>query len=175
MSAAAGCTLLAALLLLSRSASPPETRESVGTKGGSSLRVFCRTQGTTFQLEPGDRVSAGDGLRFEVLSVEHSFLMMIALRSDGEVSIYAPFEGRQSLRIPVRKAVLLEGSITLDDSKLDELLVVLLSKVPISAIAAKAAAARALREAKGNLRVIGRLELPGEQLLRMLPRAGGHR
>jgi hypothetical protein len=112
-------------------------------------------------------------MRFEVFSARQPYLLGLAIQADGQVAVYVPFGGERSHRITPGSKYLVEGSVELDRTSTDELLVMILSSAPVTAEVARQAAQRAFREAGGRLRSIGQLNLPGEQLLRLLPRQTG--
>jgi hypothetical protein len=169
--AAAAVVLLAVgvtVIIWPRPPEPPPGGTAI--KGTSSLRIHCRRRGEVFELDPGDAVQGGDALRFEVFSDAHTHVLGLSMRPDGQVSVYAPFGGVASVPLTRGRAQVLPGSVVLDDGAGDELLVFVFSRGPVTADAARRRAREALGAAGGRLREVRRLDLPGEQKLRLLTR-----
>ena len=171
--AAAGCAVALSAVLILGPSDPPADRppaDDIQIKGATSYKIHCKRKGRVFELMPGDPVVAGDALRLEIFSEDLPHLLVISIQEDGETSCYVPFSGRRSAKIPVGRRTLLEGSLVLDDSDQDELLVFLFSQRPLEAKAAKTAARSAYRAASGRLSGIKGFDLGDRQHLRRLRR-----
>jgi hypothetical protein len=174
--AAAACVLLLALAIWS--GGPPDHRAAGRhvpgenlVKGSTSVRLHCRRGSRVFVLQPDHRVAAGDAIRFEVYGGGAGYVLVLGLQGDGQISTYVPFDGERSVPIATNRAVTMPGSIILDDSTADELLVVLFSRAPLKAPRARAALRAAFDSARGDLAGVGRLDLAiAGQHLRLLER-----
>ncbi len=173
--AAAACAaaLVAALVWDPAPLAVTPRPDVVTIKGTHTLRVYCKRGQRKLELQPGDRVQAGDALRLELFSHRLPYALALGIEAGGKVSVYAPWTGAQSLEIPTDRATVLPDSVILDDSPHDELLLVLLSAKPLSVATAREAATRAFRRAGRDLR---RVKGPGigesALMLHLLTRAG---
>ncbi|MCB9558671.1 MAG: hypothetical protein H6707_21320 [Deltaproteobacteria bacterium] len=169
-STAAACLILVVVgVSLSRHAPIPTVMDTA-IKGTSSVKIHCLRQGKVFELEPGSPIQQGDALRFEAFTEKNRYLLVLSVQADGQVEVYVPFDGKQSLKITEGKKQLLEGSVIMGDSNQDELLVFLFSKVPIVAASAQDRAKQAYARAKRRLPGISRLGINAEQHTRLLVR-----
>jgi hypothetical protein len=164
---------LAGLLLMTTFYAQPPGEPAIPTtriKGSSFVRLHLKRGHDVRVLTPEARTRAGDAIRFEVFPGAHGYVMVLALRSDGHVSVYAPFDGEQSLPVTPHHRHLLDGSIVLE-GKRDELLIVVLSDAPVAADAATAAVEAAFGRAGGRLDRTHGLNLDATVHLRLLHRA----
>lgn len=147
-------------------------QQDIRIKGASSLKIYLKRQGKVRVVKQQQSILPEDAIRFELLSQKLNHVIVISLQQNGGVTVYAPFDGSQSQKILLGKAVTLPGSIILD-GKQDELIVALLSDKPILAKQVRLAAEKSWRAAKGNLSAITRLPLPYLQHLKRLPAKRG--
>ncbi len=101
-------------------------------KGGPSLRVFGRRQEKIFAVSDGDRLHAGDQVRFTVANPAAGYLMIASVDGRGHGSIYFPFDGQASALVSGLGGEL-PGSVILDDAAGPERLFALWSPEPLTA------------------------------------------
>jgi hypothetical protein len=100
-------------------------------------------------------------------------VLVVSIQADGQASVYFPFRGRRSLPLDSDGEVALPGSVIMDDSTSDELLVAIFTSTPLSSRRALAAARKAYASSGERLEKIGRLPLDGDQSLHLLRRGEG--
>lgn len=113
--------------------SGPTSEPLYGVKGGAVLRVHARHGGAVFQAKDGERLSAGDALRFTVVPAGLPYLLVISVDGSGAVSVYHPASGTQSAALPDagQAPVELPGSIVLDAAPGPERIWALFSREPL--------------------------------------------
>jgi hypothetical protein len=143
----------------------PSTR----IKGGAGMTV--RVAGSAGQRNAAvdglERLAPGERLRVGVQQGEHRYLLVLSIDDAGTVSSLYPESG-SSLRVDGRDraaTTYLPDSLELTGAG-TEVIVVVLSDDPIDVAASRQAAQDAYRRAKGDLRRLPRLDLPGEQFTR---------
>lgn len=104
-----------------------------GVKGGAVLRVHARHDGAVFQAKDGERLSAGDALRFTVVPAGLPYLLVVSVDGTGAVSVYHPAGGTRSAALPEAGHVPMElpGSIVLDAAPGPERIWALFSREPL--------------------------------------------
>jgi hypothetical protein len=174
--AGAAVALVAAVVVVAQVAAPPDDPRPGPTqiKGSTTIRIFRGRGGRVVELEPDDVVVDGDAVRFQVFSSARRNVLVLALEPAGKASIYYPFDGRASAPLAPGGVRTLPGSVILEGTE-DELLIFVLSDEPIAADRATRAARRALDAAGGDLAAVRRVDLPGDQVLRLLRKGGGGR
>jgi hypothetical protein len=105
---------------------------AVSTKGGPALHVFVRRGTRVFAAHPRDTLAPGDAVRFVVEPAGHRYLLVTSIDGAGNVSVYHPFQGRQSAPLATDPRVELPGSIVLDRAPGPERIFALFSDVPLS-------------------------------------------
>ena len=112
-----------------------------------ALSIFAQraTGGRVTQLVPGEALSAGDSVRFQVWTDRAGSLSVLGLDGRGHVSTYATVELPQVVR-----GEILEGSVVLDDAPSAEVFFAVLCEP--GAAAPEAAAKKALEGASGDPR-----------------------
>ncbi len=154
--ASAGILLAAAALLLVWTRGD---RPSAGlrAKGGLSLDVAVKRQdGRVEEVLPGDRLAAGDAIRFRIASAHGGLLAIIGLDAAGKISPYvAPTD------IAAGRGDWLDGAIELDDAPRSERIVAILCRRPVRLAEVMAAGRRALAAAHGDPQAVGALDLRG--------------
>lgn len=143
----AAAASIAAVAIL---ATPPETNEPYdGTKGSArvSLSIFAQraTGGRVSQLVPGDALSAGDSVRFQIWTKRAGALSVLGLDGAGRVSVYAHLEIPQAVQ-----GEILDDSVVLDDAPSAEVFFAVLCEP--GAAPPEAAAKKALEGASGDPR-----------------------
>ncbi len=158
---AAGVLLAAAAaLLLVLRPRGDERAAGLRAKGGFSLdlAVRHRQDGRVDEVLPGDRLAAGDAIRFRVASPAAGQLVVVGLDATGQVSAYVP-----PTAIPAGRGDWLDGAIELDDARGAERIVAVLCPESIAAGDVVAAGRRALARAGGDPVAVSALGLPGCQ------------
>jgi hypothetical protein len=129
-----GTALLAAatvaVVLVAR---PRDQGPVLGMKGGPAWQVFARHGERVFAVGDGARLAPGDQLRFALEPAGLRYLLVASVDGDGQVSVYYPYRGDQSGRLPPQMSFELPDSIRLDDARGPERVFALLSRAPLSA------------------------------------------
>lgn len=128
---ALAATSIATVILVRPSG--PASDPLYGVKGGAVLRVHARHGGSVFQAKDGERLSAGDALRFTVVPAGLPYLLVVSVDGSGAVSVYHPASGTQSAALPEagQAPVELPGSIVLDAAPGPERIWALFSREPL--------------------------------------------
>lgn len=157
--AAAGALLAAAAALFVLWPRGDERAAGLRAKGGLSLDLAVRRQdGRVEEVLPGDRLAAGDAIRFRVASPTAGQLVIVGLDAAGQVSAYvAP------TAIPAGRGDWLDGAIELDDTPGAERVVAILCPESTAVSEVLAAGHRALAGAGGDPALVTALALPGCQ------------
>jgi len=158
--AAAGAILAAAAaLLLFLWPRGDQRAGGLRAKGGLSLDLAVRRQdGRVDTVLPGERLAAGDAIRFRVASSTAGQLVIVGLDAVGQVSAYVP-----PIAIPSGRGDWLDGAIELDDSPGPERIVAVLCPKSNEVSEVLAAGRRALSGAGGDPVAVTGLGLPGCQ------------
>ena len=135
------------LLLVHSQAKPPvaglEAPRDQGTFGikGSFVRVFARRNrpntGDVVAVYDGDRLAAGDALRFVLLPSGLRYVLIASIDGAGQANIYYPFRGEASGEVDPKGTVSVPGSIVLDQAPGPERLFFIHSERPIQAQAVR--------------------------------------
>ena len=109
----------AAGLVLVLAAAPLVVRQmidagAVREKGGIGLRVFVKTADGSRPAMQGERLRAGDAIKFAVSPGGQRYVMVVNVEETGKVTRYYPRDEQSAPTDPHREAVL-PTSITLDD------------------------------------------------------------
>jgi hypothetical protein len=152
----------AVALLLSRPAWTPEpiADSGVRTKGAIAMNVIARrASGEVTRLAPGDTVLPGDALRFEVAAAQPGFVAVMGLDAKGVATIYAPASGAMQ-SLPGGPPVVLPDAIVTDDTLGAERIVAVFCERSMPLEELRSAGVRALSQAGGDPRRVGRLQTP---------------
>jgi hypothetical protein len=112
---------------------------SIGIKGGPGLQVFVRRHGRepgaaeVTKVQDGDRLAAGDALRFVLSPSDLPFVLIASVDGAAEVSVYYPYQGETSIEVDPSATVVVPGSIVLDGTPGPERVFVIRSAKPVSA------------------------------------------
>lgn len=131
--AAAVPAILVLALSLNRSSLKGPGDSDLLTKGGGDMVVFRRRGDSVRALVPGEKLSAGDALRFRLAPGDHAYAMVASVDAAGKATIYVPLGGDASAPVPQGGAWEAPGSVTLDDTVGPERLFALFSRKPIAA------------------------------------------
>jgi anti-sigma factor RsiW len=130
------------LLLVHGHGKHPAIVEQPGAPGelgikGSSARVFARRNrpNTTdvIKLNDGDRLAAGDALRFVLLPTGRPYVLIASIDGAGQVNVYYPFHGEASAEVDPKATVSVPGSIVLDQAPGPERIFFIHSAEPLQA------------------------------------------
>lgn len=146
--AALAAAAAAALFLVPSGGGLPGDDRTIRSKGGDSLAVFASRGGEVDRLLPGDPLSPGDAIRFEVAVPRRSWVVVLGIDAAGAVTPYAG--GDAGVPLEPGAATLLPGSIVLDDTPGTERLVALFCERPVDAREAIRAGEAALVRAGGD-------------------------
>ncbi len=136
----------------------------LGVKGGASLQVYARRGDRVFEVRPGERLRAGDLLRFVPRLPGPGHVMIVAVDAQGGVSLLHPARGpRAAVVRPPLGAPVLPGSVELDGSLGPERLWLLFSTREFELAEVEAAVAAGLRAA-GSLEALASLPLEIDQV-----------
>lgn len=128
------CVVLLAVGHARRSTVIDRLGPELGIKG-STARVFVRrSHGNTAEVTKvadGDRLSAGDALRFVLLPTGHRYLLVVSIDGAGESNVYHPFHGQTSVEVDPQGTVSVPGSIVLDKAPGPERIFFIHSDVPL--------------------------------------------
>lgn len=157
----AGPLVAAALVLLwiavrpaERSGAPgpaglPGEAPYLGVKGDADpVRLYLGRAGAVRSIDDGAEVMPGDALRFSVTAPTGAaaaarYALVVSIDGAGAISVYAPFGGARSERLPdeaiagAGAAIELSGSVVLDGTLGDERLWALVSDAPIEVAAVR--------------------------------------
>jgi hypothetical protein len=140
----------------------------LGVKGGALFEVFARRAGTGFDFDgptvlrvrDGMRLAPGDALRFVLFPSGMPYVLIASVDGAGQVSIYYPFHGEESVLASGAGAISVPGSIVLDTAPGPERLFVIYSARALRASAVRAALAPTA--AAGATAIRGTKEAPLE-------------
>ncbi|RJS18380.1 hypothetical protein DRW03_24950 [Corallococcus sp. H22C18031201] len=123
--------------LVFRGPSGVEPSDAYGLKGGAVLRVHAKRGARVDVVADGVRLSAGDALRFTVVSSSGlPYVLIVSLDGTGAVSVYSPAQGTLSAELPQRgrsaDPVELPGAIVLDAAPGPERIWALFSRAPLA-------------------------------------------
>jgi hypothetical protein len=126
------------LIVVSVKGSQTEDEPYYGVKGGkASVEVVANRVGKgNFDVKEGAVLHPKDRIQFVVDSAGMKYVLIASKDGKGNVSIYFPYEGKQSAEVAPGKHVL-PGSIELDDVVGREKLVTVFSDAPVEADAVK--------------------------------------
>jgi hypothetical protein len=126
-----------ALFLIGRPAErSPMTTGAPGVKGVLGFRLIARRGDAVFEVPAGARLQVGDALRFVLEPVGRPYLLIASLDGKGRATIYHPFGGARSVRVPSDGRIEApSGSVVLDDTPGPERVFALWSDQPLQAAA----------------------------------------
>lgn len=125
---------LVLLLVVVRPGPAPEEPD-LGIKGGGTLQLFVRRHGRVWQAAPGERLQAGDEVRFRVEPLGRRYVLVVSVDGTGKASVYYPFGGAKSAPIAPQGLSELPGSVVLDAAPGPERLFALFSDAPLETAA----------------------------------------
>ena len=144
----AGCVLLLALghgQQLSLVEQPGQPAE-LGIKG-STARVFARRNranaAEVTRVGDGERLAAGDALRFVLLPTGRRYVLIASIDGAGQINVYHPFHGQASAEVDPKGTVSVPDSIVLDQAPGPERIFFIHSQEPLQV--------HMVRELLGNL------------------------
>jgi hypothetical protein len=79
----------------------------------------------------GDRLAAGDALRFVLLPTGRRYVLIASIDSAGQVNVYHPFHGQASAEVDPKGTVPVPGSIVLDQAPGPERIFFIHSQQPL--------------------------------------------
>lgn len=144
----AAAASIAAVAILATPPRPDPGYDGIkGPDAPVALSIFAQraTGGRVTQLVPGEALSAGDSVRFQVWTDRAGSLSVLGLDGRGHVSPYATVELPQRIQ-----GEILEGSVVLDDAPSAEVFFAVLCEP--GAAPPEAAAKKALEAANGDPR-----------------------
>ncbi len=115
---------------------PPHDPGTIGIKGSPVVRVFARRNrpdADVIKVKDGDRLAAGDALRFVLSPTGLPYVLIASVDGAGQASVYYPFHGEASVEVDPRGTVSVPGSIVLDKALGPERIFVIYSEKPIQA------------------------------------------
>jgi hypothetical protein len=128
------CALLLALGRGPQSSSVDPPGPELGIKGATA-RVFARRShrntAEVTRVADGDRLSAGDALRFVLLPTGRRFVLIASIDGAGQVNVYHPFHGEASVEVDPKGTVSVPGSIVLDQAPGPERIFFIHSEKPL--------------------------------------------
>jgi anti-sigma factor RsiW len=165
--------LAASVLLLARShrtnkhsaavLDPPHAQGAIGIKGPSVVRVFARRNAAdtadVTKLNDGDRLAAGDALRFVLSPTGLPYVLIASVDGAGQVNVYYPFHGEASIEVDPKGTVSVPGSIVLDKAPGPERIFVIHSNRPVLAQTVREALAEVAAGGAGMIRGVQRLPI----------------
>jgi hypothetical protein len=168
--AAAAVIVLLAGARIGRSVSQPRTATAPDTslaparaKGSLTMAITCRRGDRLFSVQDGAALQAGDRLRFVYTTAVAGFLTVFSVDDRGALSAFYPADRLSAQPAPAGPQWL-PGSIELDDHRGQERIFALWSEHPVDDAAVRAAVARLLGGASGDLRRARHLDLDVEQV-----------
>lgn len=157
------CTAVAAavVILVHRQPIGSET-ESLGfrRKGAPELTVFARHEGRVFRVTDGMHLVPGDTIRFQAEPSGAAYLMVASIDGANHASVYVPYDGPASLRVPADRTFRDDAGIALDATLGPERIFALFSKHPIDAGQVTAALSRVGARGHAAIRDGFRLDFP---------------
>jgi hypothetical protein len=127
---AAGGAALAAAAALSL-VHAPDISVGQRTKGGEQIGFFVKRGDAVFEGQNGQRVRAGDRLRFVVSTPAARYLAVFGRDSSGAVSTYYPTAGLPE-RVGPGRQIELESSVELDEARGTERIFALFCEEPVN-------------------------------------------
>lgn len=167
LSAMAGLALLARGHHTHPSSTDPTTDSPViGVKGAPALQVFVRRRAPgaragVSKVHEGDRLAAGDALRFVLLPTGLPYVLIASVDGAAQVSIYYPFHGETSAEVDGKSTVSVPDSIVLDKAPGPERIFVIHSERPVPASLAREVLAQLGAGGAAAIRAARRLPIEG--------------
>lgn len=128
--------------------------------GGWQLGLVAQyPSGRIAPVFPGQALSPGDSLRFQVSAPSDGFVSVISLDSKGTVTPFVPATG-DAIQVHAGERRLLDGAVRLDDAIGPERLMLLACPRPLPVVDVVAAGQAALVQAQGRADKVERLALP---------------
>lgn len=120
-----------AFLTLAPRGSSQDAESGIRTKGGLALEIIARhADGRTSPVVSGEALRPGDAIRFRVSHEGPGYLWIAGLDAAQAVTVYHPVDGAPALSQGA-KAMLLDGSIVLDDTRGEERIMAVLCDRPV--------------------------------------------
>lgn len=136
---------VAVVAVMLPSGSPPPA-EGFAVKGGGTLALIARTaDGKVDRILPGDPLAPGDAVRFEVKAAEPARVWVVGMDAAGAVTVYV-----EDAAVQGGPALVLPGSVVLDDTLGVERIVALFCPERLEKAAVIAAGRAALAQAGGD-------------------------
>jgi len=112
-------------------------RATIRVRGGVSATLVVKRQARVFEAVAGVPLKPGDQLRVRVDDPEGGLLYLLGLDEHGAVTWYVGGNGPIAAVRADAGTTTLPGSLTLDDSAMQEALILVLAKEPLTAAALK--------------------------------------
>jgi hypothetical protein len=129
-------------------------------KGGPELTVFARHGARVFRVTDHAHLEAGDTLRFQVQPAGAPYLMIASIDGANHASVYVPYDGKTSLRIPEDQTFRDDGAIAIDAAPGPERIFALFSKHPLDAGDVQRALSSIGARGYAAIRASARLDIP---------------
>jgi anti-sigma factor RsiW len=129
-------------------------------KGAPELAVFARHGERVFRVTDHAHLDAGDALRFHVEPAGAPYLMVASIDGANRASVYVPYDGKASLRVPEDRTFRDDGAIALDATPGPERIFALFSRHPLDAGDVTRALSRIGARGYAAIRAGDRLNIP---------------
>jgi hypothetical protein len=129
--------------------------------GGASAAIFGQRDGGVFAVHEGERLRAGDAIRFVVAPGGLGYVIVGSADGAGHGTVYYPSDGATaSAAVAPDAKSELPGAVVLDDAPGPERVFVLFSRTPLDAAAVTAALSDLARRGTAAIRATRTLPLP---------------
>jgi len=157
---ASGAVAAAIVLFVHRQTGTDAIPSGLLRKGDPQLTVFARHGERVFRVTDGAHLEPGDTLRFQAEPSGAPYLMVASIDGANHASIYVPYDGKTSLRIPEDRTFLDDAGIALDGALGPERIFALFSKQPLDAGAVTRALSSVGARGHEAIRASVRLDIP---------------
>jgi hypothetical protein len=157
---ASAAVAAAILLLIHRQPAGDDHPSGLRRKGGPELAIFARHGERVFRVGDGTHLEAGDTLRFQAEPSGAAYLMVASIDGTNHASIYVPYDGKTSLRIPEDRTFRDDAGIALDGARGPERIFALFSKRPLDSAAVTRALSNIGAGGHAAIRAGTHLEIP---------------
>jgi hypothetical protein len=119
---------IAAVLLIPRAPEPSE----LGIKGAATFQTYASRGERVMSVHDGVSLQPGDRIRFVVKAAASQHLVIASIDAAGNATIYFPYNGRASVKLPDVPVHEVPGSVILDGTLGPERVFALVARTPIS-------------------------------------------
>ncbi|MDQ3339093.1 MAG: DUF4384 domain-containing protein [Myxococcota bacterium] len=110
----------------------PEPASELGIKGSATLQLYANRGDRVMAVHDGISLQPGDRIRFVIKAAASQHLVIASIDAAGNATIYYPYNGHASVKLPDAPVHEVPGSVILDGTLGPERVFALVSRAPIS-------------------------------------------